>query len=217
MAQKCKKQQPQIDSIFAATKSTVPNPSTQQAPARPPAKSRLNSAIAGKSDLGMTHIVPSKSTPKPVTIEERNADTEVAYADPTKMANTLRVAGSMAKKTYTAKMKLAQDLTVAELKVILKANGRPVSGKKGILLARLSEMNRSLDEIEEDKNSKGGVIPETPVKYRRSKSTSSEWNRHDPSILPGVRIRCQECTSLVASAFHGLYRVVHCTMDLCTS
>ena len=56
-----------------------------------------------------------------------------------------------------------ENLTVAELKELLREAGLPVSGKKAELIARLDESEDSVEEIEE-------VTAEEEVHFRKLKS-----------------------------------------------
>ncbi len=60
-----------------------------------------------------------------------------------------------------------QDMTVAELKVLLKESGLPVSGNKSVLVARLSD-NAEDDSVEET------VVEETVVEEAAEESQDSE-------------------------------------------
>ncbi|RZD46402.1 MAG: 50S ribosomal protein L32e [Methanobacteriota archaeon] len=65
-----------------------------------------------------------------------------------------------------------QDMTVAELKVLLKEAGLPVSGNKSVLVARLSD-NAEDDSVEET------VVEETVVEEAAEESQDSEDSEED--------------------------------------
>jgi large subunit ribosomal protein L32e len=65
-----------------------------------------------------------------------------------------------------------QDMTVAELKVLLKESGLPVSGNKSVLVARLSD-NAEDDSVEET------VVEETVVEEAAEESQDSEDSEED--------------------------------------
>jgi len=65
-----------------------------------------------------------------------------------------------------------QDMTVAELKVLLKESGLPVSGNKSVLVARLSD-NAEDDSVEET------VVEETVVEEAAEESQDSEETEED--------------------------------------
>jgi hypothetical protein len=160
-------------------------------------------AATGKNDTEKSHVAPCK--PRPKIAATTSSNSEKVCVDPTKTTQKLSVANlpqpklnyaaagpRSVKKRYTATMKLTQDMTVAELKTILRANRCPVSGKKAALLARLSELNEMLDQAERKVDEHARVIPETPVKAGISKVVSDGREGHDPSILVGMRVRTQE-------------------------
>jgi large subunit ribosomal protein L32e len=65
-----------------------------------------------------------------------------------------------------------QDMTVAELKALLKESGLPVSGNKSVLVARLSD-NAEDDSVEET------VVEETVVEEAAEESQDSEESEED--------------------------------------
>ena len=65
-----------------------------------------------------------------------------------------------------------QDMTVAELKALLKESGLPVSGNKSVLVARLSD-NAEDDSVEET------VVEETVVEEAAEESQDSEETEED--------------------------------------
>jgi large subunit ribosomal protein L32e len=75
-----------------------------------------------------------------------------------------------------------QDMTVAELKVLLKESGLPVSGNKSVLVARLSdnaeEVARLSDNAEDD-SVEETVVEETVVEEAAEESQDSEEAEED--------------------------------------
>ena len=65
-----------------------------------------------------------------------------------------------------------QDMTVAELKALLKESGLPVSGNKSVLVARLSD-NAEDDSVEE------AVVEETASEEVAEESQDSEDDLED--------------------------------------
>lgn len=160
-------------------------------------ESKTKAATTGKSGSENFHMAFPRSRPK--TTATRGREAQRAWLAMVQETRDLRVADRLnpvamdpieSLKTYTAVMKLAQDLTVVELKNILRANGSPVTGKKAVLMTRLAELNEVLDKADRDESNKERVIQETPRRSHNSNFIANEVEDQDSSILTGMRVQC---------------------------